>query len=186
MYFGIYDNYTIRTLKPKGKKPILIRALEPSYKKNGKIPYSIKYIDQYVDVLELYFEDISDYLPKEQRDRFVLFNQDMAKQLIEFLNKNDFDEVITHCNAGVSRSSALMVCISRILGIPEIEDKIYRSGRFHPNTMVLNEVLKCDFKPKYKIYEHKIINTNEELWDEEECGIEFVKNEDGSFRFVVK
>ena len=39
MYWGIYDDYTIRTYKAKGKNPILIRALEPSYR--GRNPYDI-------------------------------------------------------------------------------------------------------------------------------------------------
>lgn len=185
MYFGIYDNYTIRSLKPKGKKPILIRALEPEYLREGKIPYEIRYIDKYVDVLELYFEDIVDYPPVEYKDRFVLFNTNMARQLIDFIMKNDFDEIMVHCNAGVSRSSALMICISKILGIPEIEDKVYKSGRFVPNKLILNEFSKCEYSPKYKNYEHKIINTNEELWEEEQFDINLIKCEDDVFKIVV-
>lgn len=186
MYFGIYDNYTIRNLKPKGKRPILIRALEPEYLKLGKIPYDIKYINEYIDVLELYFEDITDYPPIEHKDRFLLFNKEMAKKLIEFINKNDFDEIIIHCYAGVSRSSALMICVSKALGIQEIEEKIYKSGKFAPNKLILNEFSKCDYIPKYKNYEHKIINTNEEIWEKEEFDIDIVEDENNIFSFSIK
>ena len=44
MYFSICDDNRIRNYILKGKKTILIRILEPSYKKNG-IPYKITNIN---------------------------------------------------------------------------------------------------------------------------------------------
>ena len=49
MYWGIYSSEHIQHLKLKGKRPILIRALEPLYKE-GKIPYEIPNINEYIDV----------------------------------------------------------------------------------------------------------------------------------------
>ena len=97
MYWGIYSSEHIQHLKLKGKRPILIRALEPLYKE-GKIPYEIPNINKYIDVLELYFDDITD----ERVDKkFVLFNRDMSYKLIDFINKNEFDEIVVHCAMGI-------------------------------------------------------------------------------------
>ena len=139
MYWGIYSSEHIQHLKLKGKRPILIRALEPLYKE-GKIPYEIPNINKYIDVLELYFDDITD----ERVDKkFVLFNRDMSYKLIDFINKNEFDEIVVHCAMGISRSSALMICISKILNLPQIEEVIIKSNRFNPNKLVLKIFSEC-------------------------------------------
>lgn len=137
MYWGIYDDYTIRMLKPKGKRALLVRALEPSYLEKG-IPYKIYTLNQYVDVLELYFHDISEIVSDEFYNRYRLFNEYMARELIDFIERNDFDEINIHCSAGISRSSALMICVSKIIGNEEIEQEIYKSSRFIPNQLVLS------------------------------------------------
>lgn len=157
LYWGIYDDYTVRKLEPRGNKPILIRILEPSYKRNNKIPYKIETIDKYI-VLELYFDDISEYPPEKYKDRFVLFDINMAKKLVSFIEKHDFDEIVVHCSQGISRSSAIMVCISRILNLPEIEKTIYKCGRFKPNNLILNEFSKIKYNKKYT--KCTLVNTN--------------------------
>lgn len=184
MYWGIYDEYTIRNYKTKGKCPILIRALEPSYK--DKIPYSIDTIDEYIDILELYFEDISEYM-EDYQDKYTLFNVEMAYKLIEFVNKNKFDEIVIHCSAGISRSSALMICVSRILGLHSIEKEICKSGRFYPNKLVIQEFMKCNYNTIFneKNYEHKIYNTNKDIWDKSDLSVAFIKDKDGAYKFIL-
>lgn len=137
MYWEIYDNYTIRSIKPKTDKSILIRILEPQYKNYG-IPYKIHSLDKYIDVLELYFDDIVEIPPEEYKNRFVLFNNDMAKQLTDFIITHDFEEINVHCNGGQSRSAAIMICISKILDRKDIEESINKDSRFKPNKLVLN------------------------------------------------
>lgn len=179
MYWGVYDNYTIRTLIPKGKKAFLVRALEPSYKERG-IPYKIYTINQYENVLELYFDDIWEVTSNRAYDRFNLFNEDMAKELINFINKNEFDEINVHCSAGISRSSALMICISKIINKPEIEEEIINCESFIPNKLVLN-VFDNVFNKEFKdINDNNFINTNKKVDDNNLDNLEVVKNEDGS------
>lgn len=185
MYWGIYDDYTIRMLRPKGKKAILIRALEPSYKERG-IPYKIYALNQYIDVLELYFDDIWEIVSNEVYDRYRLFNEDMAKELISFIKKNDFDEVNVHCGAGISRSSALMICISKIIDMPQIEKEIINSNRFIPNKLVLSVFDKVFNGDTLDIKEKEIINTNKELWSRETTTCDIKENEDGSFSIILK
>lgn len=150
MYWGIFNDYNIRHYKPQGKKAILIRALEPSYKQMG-IPYNIKYLSSYVNVLELYFQDFREVPPEKYKDRFKLFNEKLALELIDFIKNNDFDEIAVHCSAGISRSSAIMICISRIINNKEIEDTIFKHTELYdPNPLVLQEFDKVNNKV-YKV-----------------------------------
>ena len=148
MYWGIYDDYTIRTYKPKSNKAILIRALEPSYKDNG-CPYRVKYLNNFQAVLELYFDDIRDaVIIDKYKDRFTLFNTDMANKLYQFVINQDFDEVIIHCNAGISRSSALMICFSKIINRPDLENAIINCGMYLPNQLIIDEFNKLNIEHK--------------------------------------
>lgn len=185
MYWGIYDDYTIRMLRPKGKKALLIRALEPSYKERG-IPYKIYALNQYVDVLELYFDDIWEIVSDRVYDRYRLFNEDMANELIDFIKRNEFDEINVHCGAGVSRSSALMICVSKIIGKPEIEQKIYECDRFLPNKLVLDVFDKVFNGQISKTEDTTLIHTNEELWSKQTTRCNLKENEDGSCSIIFE
>jgi len=63
------------------------------------------------NVLNLNFDDI--VAPEEWKaisecSRFVLFNEDMAHQIVKFVDTNRFAYIwIVHCSAGVSRSGAI-------------------------------------------------------------------------------
>lgn len=180
MNWGIYDDYTIRTLKPLGAKTILIRVLEPSYKQMG-VPYQIDYINEYMDVLELYFDDIDREFEGQYKDRFVLFDEVIAKKLNQFILKNEFNEVRVHCNAGIRRSSATMICISRILERPDIEEEIKNCNRYIPNELVLNRFNNCKVTPKP--YKGEVINNNKDFCNKE-SKMNFTENDDGSISLI--
>lgn len=183
MYWGIYDDCTIRRIKPKTKKSLLIRALEPSYLENG-VPYKILYLDEYLAVLDLYFDDIYELIPDKVYDNRRLFNEDMALRIIEFVKKYEFDEINIHCGAGISRSSALMICVSRVIGAKSIEDKIISCERYIPNGLVLdifNEVI-CD-EDKLAV-EDEFIHSNESEWSKESKGCNLIKNDDGTYSII--
>lgn len=146
MYWGIYDNYTIRTVKPKGENSILIRLLEPPYLTRG-IDYKIYHIDKYKAVLELYIDDIREIFSDECYTRFKIFNSAHAMELISFIQAHEFDEVNVHCSAGVSRGSAIMICISKILNLKEIEESILNSSRYLPNPLIIDTFNKT-FNPQ--------------------------------------
>lgn len=115
MYFHICNEVSVRNYKLEGKKSILIRLLEPSYKDN--IPYEIDNVSSYSNILELYIDDTVN-------DKYITlnsFNFDMALELNKFILENDFDEVVIHCALGMSRSPALMICVAKILGNENLE-----------------------------------------------------------------
>lgn len=135
MYFGIYDYRTIQSLKPKADNAVLIRILEPSWEISG-CPYVIKNIEDYNNVLELYFHDITNsqiQLPNTA----IGFSKDLAKKLNHFILENDFDEIAIHCSAGISRSPAIGLCVSKILQNKEMEDMILSYSHFIPNKQIL-------------------------------------------------
>ena len=47
-----------------------------------------------------------------------------VEKLNNFILENDFDEVITHCAFGLSRSPAIMICIAKILENKFFEDVV--------------------------------------------------------------
>lgn len=115
MYFGIFDEDTVTNLQLKGNKPILVRIFSPNKKDEEKTIIENK--EDYVDILELYIED---YV--EEPDENEL--NDIFEKLNNFILENDFDEVITHCGFGLSRSPAIMICIAKILQNKFFEDVV--------------------------------------------------------------
>lgn len=67
------------------------------------------------------------------------FNQDLARQIIDFVNSNCFtvDLIIVHCYAGLSRSVAVASALSKILN--NKDDDIYAIGM--PNMLVYTTIL---------------------------------------------
>lgn len=137
MKWGVYDDYAIRNIKPIGDNSVLIRVLEPRYRETG-IPYKIKHLNEYNEVLELYFDDIRFDIPDEYKDRFIEFNEEMANKLIDFIKKHDINEVNVHRNKGSSRSSAIMYCIALILDDKSIINEIDSDSYYNPNKQVLS------------------------------------------------
>lgn len=137
MYFGIYNSHTIMNWKQKGKQTIIIGCLSKSEYNtpNLKIPTD----NNSTKVLLLDIKD-SDYLSIEN-----------AKQLNDFIINNEFDEVITFCALGISRSPAIMICISKIIKSPIIK-KIIKENYIHYNKHIVNDFEQFQ-------YQTKIINT---------------------------
>lgn len=139
MMYQILNDYEIRRYKPRGKKAFLIRVLEPEYKEHG-IPYHVNHLNDFSFVMELYFHDIRENLP--QKERFILFNEDMARNIMELITQNQFDEVVVHCNAGQSRSVGIMLGIAMLLKNERLEEEILSDPYYMPNPIVVNSFRK--------------------------------------------
>ena len=120
MYFGVSNCYSIRKLKFKGKKPIVISCLSNS--EHSDIGFDE--FDDFVKTLKLDIKDTSDFDLKN------------AELLNEFILNNEFDEVITYCAIGMSRSPAIMICISKILQSPLMEKTIKDKYKFYNKSIV--------------------------------------------------
>lgn len=105
----------IKRFKPR--KPTLLIAIndyEDSFKPFKERTNYITY-SQYVDVCWLFFDDI-DRLPYGGKSP-NMFTKAQAKELIRFLDKHfktkDFERVVVHCYAGISRSQAVALFIAK-------------------------------------------------------------------------
>ena len=80
------------------------------------------------DVLTLYFDDTV-----KEVEGAVLFNQEHAKKIIRFLQKNkDVETLLVHCYGGESRSRAVAALATKMLGADNA--RYFETG--HPNPVV--------------------------------------------------
>ena len=97
---------------------------------------------RYVDTLFLYFDDIDpETIPGKPTMPFAFSDSD-AKQIISFLDRHyedkDFQELIIHCQAGVSRSHAIALFAAKYYAkdenlykeLLEQEGKVYGGNRY--------------------------------------------------------
>ena len=82
----------------------------------------------FLEVLRLEFHDATDkegvngeefYFThgknKGMKAKLKLFNEEMAKKILAFLNKNSDNNILIHCRAGISRSAAVARFASELL-----------------------------------------------------------------------
>jgi len=96
-------------------------------------------------LLRLRFDDITaipTIIGGNGGEDFILFNDDHAKQIINFIKEVDQDHnihtVFVHCYAGICRSSAVCAALSRLEG----QDDSYYFKHFTPNMLVYKTMLK--------------------------------------------
>ena len=133
MYFGIYNNHTIKNWIPKGKQPIIIGCLSKNEYQTSKI--DIHHQTTKTKILLLDIED-KHYLTEEN-----------AQQLNNFIVNNEFDEIITFCALGISRSPAIMICISKIIKAPIIE-KIIKENYKNYNKHIVKDFENYPYQTK--------------------------------------
>jgi protein-tyrosine phosphatase len=153
MYFQIANSYSIKNLKPRGNKPVLILCLSESEYNN--LSYLEELNNSYSNILKLNIED---------KENFDLSN---AKLLNNFILENNFDEVITCCALGMSRSPAIMICISKILNCPKIEELVKENYKFYNkyivNTFEQFPYITKNIENKEYILNKQIIKTTKQL-----------------------
>jgi hypothetical protein len=85
-------------------------------------------------ILNLKFNDLRHPCCSEHR----MFDDELAKEIAAFahwLRESDVSQLVVHCEAGVSRSSATALALARFLGYG-IEDVLDPFARFRPNTFI--------------------------------------------------
>lgn len=173
MKFGIYSRYMVDDIVPTSKKAILIRIFS-----DNNDYFDMKYIDLYSKVLELYIKDFCD-----KKDDGLKKLIDTFIELNNFILSNDFDEVIIHCTLGISRSPAIMICIAKILGCFEIENKVKKKFKCY-NKIIVDEFENFD-------YLRKDISIDDVMFqgykgDNNYCNLDIIDNNNDTYSLVLK
>ena len=104
--------------------------------------------------LFLNFDDL-EHIPKNYSARsFKLFDDNMAIQILEFINKNFSPYIIVHCQAGVCRSAAVAAALSKIM--LNRDDEIFKTRV--PNMLVYRKILQAWFENPESHIKWKNIN----------------------------
>ena len=124
-----------------------------------------------VDIFRMYFEDIErPYGLSKMPSREDFYG------LKSFLDKNvsSVEEIVVHCYAGSSRSSACAVAVMRYLGVDD--SFIWSSSDYIPNKLVLThaidelgvELTELEIKALYDINDEAHMMCSEFVFDEED------------------
>lgn len=152
MYFGIYDKDTIKEIVPMGNNSILIRILD----KNTNNVEMFDNLKLYNKVHYIYTYDDSS------------FSNEQLHELNKFIMDTDFGEVAIHCNAGISRSSAIGICVARMLNSKAMENIIVNCNYFIPNKHILSILNNNSYQTKESPKEVYFRNPTLEHWSLEQ------------------
>jgi predicted protein tyrosine phosphatase len=101
-------------------------------------------------VFQLAFDDFDEPGPSATRvlgRELVLFNNVMAKEIVEFVDRfKDVECIVCHCDAGVSRSAGVAAALSKFYNGTDDEyfsgeTSMYSNKRYVPNMRVYRTLL---------------------------------------------
>lgn len=142
--------------KYRPEKPTLMISIQDGEKQELPFKQRTNHItrSRYVDCLFLYFDDINpDTIPGRPHMPFAFGDND-AQKIINFLKRHyevdDFEDIIIHCQAGVSRSHAVALFAAKYFAKDEElyqkllhqEGKVFGGNHYVYGTLVktFNEV----------------------------------------------
>ncbi|PLS18870.1 hypothetical protein CVD28_00270 [Bacillus sp. M6-12] len=147
MKLEIHSFQSALRLKPNSnEKTIMIRISDPGYEKERDA--ELLYREQYVDVLKVSFHDLTDkqlssILEREPEAPYQTITKEQAIEILSFIQKcKDCDKVIIHCSAGISRSSAVAIGVTRFLQDKEREKSIRDSDNYIPNETIVDRLIE--------------------------------------------
>lgn len=115
---------------------------------SGYADATLKTNDNTLGVLILRFDDTVSLeswkecgWPEVENREPVLFNEDMAQQVIDFYNqhKGKAETILVHCHAGISRSAAIGSCLMQFEG--QDPTKLMVPPK-HPNVLVRSLIMR--------------------------------------------
>lgn len=90
-------------------------------------------------ILRLKFHDMEkDYDEDGKFPGIILFNESMAKQIVNFVNLHNPSLIAIHCEVGISRSAGCAAALSRYYND---DDSMFFSGGYLPNKLVYKTLL---------------------------------------------
>ena len=133
MKTSVINSITSETFKPN-LNTLIIRVT--SNKEFSRLQFN----DEFQDILELRFDDISDTHPKSDSMLYGAMTKDHFWEIVKFINKNKTtaEKLVVHCDAGQSRSPAIAInVLDYLLTDPEqAQDLIRTNTHWKPNSFV--------------------------------------------------
>lgn len=138
--------------KYKPYKPTLMISIQDGQLQEYPFKERTNHItrSRYVDTLFLYFDDINPNLIQGKPYFPFAFSNSDALKIIDFLTfhfeNNDFEDIIIHCQEGISRSHAVALFIAKYF---VKNDKLYKlllhqKGKiFGGNAYVYDKLIQC-------------------------------------------
>lgn len=137
--------------KYRPEKPTLLISIQDSALQELPFKQRTNHLTRkrYIDCLFLYFDDINpDAIPGNPSMPFAFSDYD-AIAIINFLKRHfeasDFEDIIIHCHAGVSRSHAIALFIAKFFAKDEKEyQRLLHQERkiYGGNTYVYNKLIE--------------------------------------------
>jgi predicted protein tyrosine phosphatase len=134
MKFSVRSRQTAKFFRPTTWKAAVISITEPGGPL-AEFDYPFKH------VLRLQFDDIT-----KRIDGRYAFTSDDAKKILKFMAgvEGKVNEVLVHCEAGISRSAAVAAALSKIYNGDDTE---FYGPRYRPNSLIYRVLLDEHFGP---------------------------------------
>lgn len=98
-----------------------------------------RYAVDHIDVLRLEFDDVDEEIGSE----YVMFDFQHARKILDYLKKHEGKPVVVHCNAGISRSAAVVKYMVDKLGYLRSERPSNTVKADHYNGWVYRQLEVC-------------------------------------------
>lgn len=109
----------------------------------GSSQAKIKETENLKEILFLKFDDFSTRT-EELEKKYVYFNEELAAQVLAFVEKHKDKLIVCQCEAGISRSAGVAAALAKIYND---NDKFYFT-KYIPNSLVYSEILKLHYNRK--------------------------------------
>lgn len=138
--------------KYRPERPTLLISIQDDDKQELPFKQRTNHITRkrYVDCLFLYFDDINPSAIPGQPTLTFAFSDYDAQAIVNFLRRHyqagDFEDIIVHCQAGVSRSHAVALFIAKYFAKDDAEyrrllgqeNKVYGGNPYVYNKLIDN------------------------------------------------
>ncbi len=98
---------------------------------NGELGTPPKLKEGWKDILYLQFDDVD----INNTHGLKPFNTKQAKDILDFVKKNNADKISINCDGGVCRSVAVMVILERLLNRKDVYNKYPCMNKYVYNTI---------------------------------------------------
>jgi predicted protein tyrosine phosphatase len=135
---GAFDRGTVSILEPRPNS-VLIMMTSP----NSEFP---KINGKWTDILKLKFDDVEDGFGLDDK-QYEPMNEYNAEQILDFVIRNIDKDIFVSCDAGLSRSPAVVVALEQIFNSRDVSnEREYQ----HYNRYVKNTIRDVWFKRIWK------------------------------------